>query len=145
MVEATVPPLPCSTRSAGDGSFELTCAAAGTVVRVKAPGFAALDLTATAGPLQVILSPASYAEAVVITASRSAEVRTSGARPVTVLTSADLALTPPAPLDDALRLVPGFSLFRRTTSRAANPTTQGAGMRGLSASGASRALVLSDG
>src|SRR6185503_3498308 len=27
----------------------------------------------------------------------------------------------------------------------ANPTTQGAGMRGLSASGASRALVLSDG
>jgi outer membrane receptor protein involved in Fe transport len=41
--------------------------------------------------------------------------------------------------------VPGFSLFRRTTSRAANPTTQGAGMRGLSASGASRALVLADG
>ena len=44
-----------------------------------------------------------------------------------------------------LRQVPGFSLFRRTTSRAANPTTQGVSLRGLGASGASRALVLSDG
>jgi outer membrane receptor protein involved in Fe transport len=49
------------------------------------------------------------------------------------------------PLDDTLKVVPGFSLFRRTSSRSANPTTQGAGMRGLSASGASRALVLADG
>ena len=47
--------------------------------------------------------------------------------------------------DDILRQVPGFSLFRRTTSRAANPTTQGVSLRGLGASGASRALVLSDG
>src|SRR5262249_57586324 len=87
----------------------------------------------------------SYSESVVVTASRTEAIRTSGAAPVTVLTSSALELTPPAPLDDALRLVPGFSLFRRTTSRAANPTTQGAGMRGLSASGASRALVMSDG
>jgi outer membrane receptor protein involved in Fe transport len=64
---------------------------------------------------------------------------------VSVLSSADLALTPPTPLDDSLKVVPGFSLFRRTTSRSANPTTQGAGLRGLSASGASRALVLADG
>jgi outer membrane receptor protein involved in Fe transport len=64
---------------------------------------------------------------------------------VSVVTDADLALVPPAPLDDALRAVPGFSLFRRTSSRSANPTTQGAGLRGLAASGASRALVLADG
>src|SRR5262249_62038765 len=87
----------------------------------------------------------SYSESVVVTASRTEAIRTSGAAPVTVLTSSALELTPPAPLDDALKLVPGFSLFRRTTSRAANPTTQGAGMRGLSASGARRALVVSDG
>ena len=89
--------------------------------------------------------PAAYTEAVVVTASRAEGVTTSGAAPVSVLASSDLALLPPAPLDDALKSVPGFSLFRRTTSRAANPTTQGAGMRGLSASGASRALVLADG
>ena len=48
-------------------------------------------------------------------------------------------------LDDQLKTVPGFSLFRRTSSRVANPTTQGLTMRGLSASGASRGLVLVDG
>jgi len=35
-------------------------------------------------------------------------------------------------------------LFRRTSSIAANPTTQGVSLRGLSASGASRALVIED-
>ena len=39
----------------------------------------------------------------------------------------------------------GFSLFRRSSSRASNPTTHGITMRGLSASGASRGLVLLDG
>jgi outer membrane cobalamin receptor len=52
--------------------------------------------------------------------------------------------SPAATLDDALRSVPGFSLFRRSSSRVANPTTQGVTLRGLAASGASRALVLED-
>src|SRR4029079_320951 len=47
--------------------------------------------------------------------------------------------------DDALRQVPGFSLFRRSGSRCANPTSQGVSLRGVGASGASRALVLADG
>ena len=145
IVTSSTAPPPCSTSSAADGSFELTCAETGAVLHIEAPGFEAVDVTSTSRPILAVLSPPSYSEAVVVTASRSENVRTSGAAPVTVMTSADLALTPPAPLDDALRLVPGFSLFRRTTSRAANPTTQGAGMRGLSASGASRVLVLSDG
>ncbi|MGD2114768.1 MAG: TonB-dependent receptor [Acidobacteriota bacterium] len=48
-------------------------------------------------------------------------------------------------LDDTLRRVPGFTLFRRSGSRAANPTTQGASLRGIGGSAASRALVLADG
>jgi len=40
--------------------------------------------------------------------------------------------------DEALRVVSGLSLFRRSSSRTANPTTHGVTMRGLSASGASR-------
>jgi outer membrane receptor protein involved in Fe transport len=48
-------------------------------------------------------------------------------------------------LDDRLRLVPGFSLFRRTNSLTANPTTQGVSLRGLGSTGASRTLVLWDG
>lgn len=63
---------------------------------------------------------------------------------VTVLGADDLASTPSVTLDDTLRSVPGFSLFRRSSSRVANPTTQGVTLRGLAASGSSRALVLAD-
>ena len=64
---------------------------------------------------------------------------------VTVLGRRELESTAAVTLDDALRSVPGFSLFRRSSSRVANPTTQGVTLRGLAASGASRALVLADG
>lgn len=42
-------------------------------------------------------------------------------------------------------MVPGFSLFRRSSSLVAHPTTQGISLRGIAASGASRSLVLWDG
>jgi outer membrane cobalamin receptor len=64
---------------------------------------------------------------------------------VSVRDREDLDRTAALTLDDVLRQTPGFSLFRRTSSRGANPTTQGVTLRGLSASGASRALVLVDG
>src|SRR5258706_687020 len=47
--------------------------------------------------------------------------------------------------DDVLREAPGFSLFRRSGSLFANPTSQGVSLRGVGASGASRAVVLLDG
>jgi len=53
--------------------------------------------------------------------------------------------SPGATIDDRLRLVPGFSLFRRTSALVANPTTQGVSLRGLGSTGASRTLVLWDG
>src|SRR6187549_3103225 len=42
-------------------------------------------------------------------------------------------------------MVPGFTLFRRTSSRVSNPTAQGVTLRGLGGTGASRSLVLADG
>lgn len=48
-------------------------------------------------------------------------------------------------LDEALKQAPGYSLFRRTSSLAANPTTQGVSLRAIAGSGASRALVTLDG
>jgi vitamin B12 transporter len=48
-------------------------------------------------------------------------------------------------LDQALETAPGVSLFRRTTSLSANPTTQGVSLRGIAGSGAGRALVTLDG
>ena len=47
-------------------------------------------------------------------------------------------------MDDRLRQVPGFSLFRRSSSVVANPTTQGVSLRAMGANGASRTLVLLD-
>ena len=44
-----------------------------------------------------------------------------------------------------LRQVPTFSLFRRTSSLVAQPTTQGVSLRGIGPSGQSRTLVLLDG
>ena len=48
-------------------------------------------------------------------------------------------------LENVLRDVAGFQQFRRTDSRSANPTTQGATLRGLGGNASSRALVLLDG
>ncbi|HYO79288.1 MAG TPA: TonB-dependent receptor [Thermoanaerobaculia bacterium] len=64
---------------------------------------------------------------------------------VVVLSRETLEATAAPTLDDALRQVAGFTLFRRTGSRVANPTSQGVTLRGVGASGASRALVLDDG
>ena len=62
-----------------------------------------------------------------------------------MLTSAEVLTSAAGAMDDLLRYTPGFSLFRRSSSRTANPTTQGVTLRGVSGSGASRTLVLTDG
>ena len=48
-------------------------------------------------------------------------------------------------LDEALATVPAVSLFRRTSSLGANPTTQGVSLRAIAPSGAGRTLVTLDG
>ncbi len=48
-------------------------------------------------------------------------------------------------VEDALRSVAGFQQFRRSDSRSANPSAQGATLRALGGNATSRALVLLDG
>ncbi|HEX8644166.1 MAG TPA: TonB-dependent receptor [Allosphingosinicella sp.] len=48
-------------------------------------------------------------------------------------------------LEDVLRDVPGFQLFRRSDARSANPTSQGATLRALGGNASSRALLILDG
>jgi outer membrane receptor protein involved in Fe transport len=48
-------------------------------------------------------------------------------------------------LEDVLRDIPGFQQFRRSDSRSANPTSQGATLRALGGNASSRALLLLDG
>lgn len=80
---------------------------------------------------------------VVITAARLPPRPADAAFSVIEVGAADLAEA--ARLDEALTDVPGVGLFRRTSSLASNPTTQGISLRAIAPSGAGRALVLLDG
>jgi outer membrane receptor protein involved in Fe transport len=80
-----------------------------------------------------------------VTATRTPEEAGHVPFSLTVLDGDTLRQAPTVTLDDALRSIPGFSLFRRSDSLTANPTTQGVSLRGLGPNGASRSLVLLDG
>lgn len=80
-----------------------------------------------------------------ITATRSALPASDPSAAVSDVEAEQLERSAARTLDDALRRIPGFSLFRRLGSGAAHPTTQGVSLRGIGASGTSRALVLVDG
>jgi len=60
------------------------------------------------------------------------------------MTQQQLNEAPSLTLDERLRQVAGFQLFRRTSSWVANPTTEGTSLRGLGSTAASRTLVMSD-
>jgi iron complex outermembrane recepter protein len=80
---------------------------------------------------------------VVITAPRLPDSAGNAAFSIIQVDPAQLADAPE--LDAALRSVAGFSLYRRTSTFGANPTTQGASLRAIAGSAASRALVTLDG
>ncbi|MCU0246931.1 MAG: TonB-dependent receptor [Bryobacter sp.] len=90
-------------------------------------------------------SPADEAEPVRTSITITEKVSAEAPGAVTRLGKERIAELPGVHLDDRLRLVPGFSLFRRTSSLVANPTTQGMSLRGIGSTGASRSLLLWDG
>src|SRR5437764_1154620 len=77
--------------------------------------------------------------------SRTAEQLGDLPAQVTVLSEKDISQTAALTIDDFLKQVPSFSLFRRSSSLVSHPTTQGVSLRGIGASGVSRTLVLLDG
>ena len=137
-----------TTATRRDGSFRIAVAGAPPVrLRIEAAGCAPAERTfdaAETSGVEIPLSAAAVADTVTVTASRAPRSLAETPVPATVVPRSALETTPAPALDDALRIVPGFSLFRRTGSRTANPTSQGASLRGLGASGTSRALVLAD-
>lgn len=138
-----------TTDSAGEFAFEHVPEGSGTVV-VNARGFDRLEKSwtapaGTAARLEITLAPSAVNQSVIVTATRSQTLLSDVPLSDIQLTRADVQAIPALTLDDSLRQVPGFSLFRRSSSRTANPTTQGVSLRGLGASGSSRALVLEDG
>ncbi|HEV7425726.1 MAG TPA: TonB-dependent receptor [Thermoanaerobaculia bacterium] len=90
-------------------------------------------------------SPPAASETIVVTATQTKTRLSDTPASVVVINREALQTNAASTTDDALRQVPGFTLFRRSGSRSANPTSQGVSLRGVGASGASRALVLDDG
>ena len=143
-------PAEALTDERGEFSFAEVAAREATL-RVRARGFAPLERSWSAREagaselFRLVLAPAPLAEELTVTATRTETRLGDTAASVVSLSAAELRTTAAATLDDALRQVAGFQLFRRAGSRTANPTTQGVSLRATGASGASRALVLADG
>ncbi len=87
-------------------------------------------------------APADLPE-IVVTAARLPPA--AGDAAFSVIRLDDRVLGRATRIDEALQTVPAVSLFRRTTSLAANPTTQGISLRAIAPSGAGRTLVTLDG
>ncbi len=92
----------------------------------------------------VVMRVAGRVEEVQVTAARAPLALDASASSVRTMTGEQLREAPGFTLDDRLRQVAGFQLFRRTSSWVANPTTEGTTLRGLGSTAASRTLVLSD-
>lgn len=82
-------------------------------------------------------------EQVIVTAARLPPAAADAAFSIVHLGESDLARG--QRVDEAVGATPGVSLFRRTSSLSANPTTQGISLRAIAPSGAGRTLVTLDG
>ena len=103
----------------------------------------------TAAAIAALLSAApAFAEdiqEIVVTGTGLGAARGDSAYDVVTIDRARLETVASGRIEDVLRDAAGFQQFRRSDSRSANPTSQGATLRGLGGNASSRALVLLDG
>lgn len=122
-------------------SGELTIAAAEIgPVEVTAPGFESKKIEISDGMI-VHLQPAGTSEQVTVTAYHAPLDELESPASTRLLSGRTLQDTGAVTLDGKLRQLPGFELFRRSSSLVANPTSQGISLRGLGSTSASRTLV----
>jgi len=139
------------SRSRQDGSFSIQNLPPDSYqVRLSAPGFTEHAEVVALGENQTLnlnirLRVALLSETIIVTPTRSEQRVGDLAAAVSVLNQDEIHRSPALALDGVLRQVPTFSLFRRTSSLAAHPTSQGVSLRGIGPSGVSRTLVLLDG
>jgi outer membrane receptor protein involved in Fe transport len=134
------------TATDSGGNFTLLSTRAYGMLSVSSPGFATAKIEVTRAPvdpLQIKLEPAAMIERIIVNADDERIPTTPASQ--FALNQHEIDLAGSLTVDDVLRQVPGFSLFRRSGSLSANPTSQGVSLRGVGANGASRALVLLDG
>ncbi len=151
-IQSAVTTLSKTTDAEGRFSADIPSDSGNIRVMVRAAGFQAFDGSLSIhSDLRIVLRVAGAASVVNVDAQSNAATRSAQLplfetpESVSIASNALLMVQPAEALDEKLRLLPGFATFRRANSRAANPTTQGVSMRGIGSSGASRALVLSEG
>jgi len=139
-----------SVATGDNGTFEISVSAGGVLI-VRQPGFApdtiAVDNDSPGDNVEVRLNPASDVQRIVVSGASASDDDRIPAVPSSEysIPLEEIKDSGSLTLDDVLRQAPGFSLFRRSSSLTANPTSQGVSMRGIGPSGTSRAAVLLDG
>jgi outer membrane receptor protein involved in Fe transport len=128
-----------------DGRFSIAAPVGTGTLVVRAVGFAEKEQTLSEGEIAITLEVASISETVTVTPSRTEERLGDIPASIAVVDKETIRRSPAVVVDDVLRLVPTFSLFRRSSAIATHPTTQGVSLRGIGPSGVSRSLVLVDG
>lgn len=130
------------TTTAQDGTFSVP----DKITRVEivaahlAPVYADTEAN---GQVRIVLE--RPLETVIVSAYRSPLPSEDSPASTRVMTAQALLQAAPISLDGKLREVPGFELYRRSSSLVANPTTEGVSLRGLGSTAASRSLVMFDG
>lgn len=114
-------------------------------MRLATGSFLILAFFGAASAQQPTATPPVIREEVVVTANRIETRIADTPASVVTFSRVEIESTAAPTIDDTLRQSAGFSIFRRSSSRNANPTTQGVSLRGVGASGASRSVVLVDG
>lgn len=109
-----------------------------------------LRATAAVLCLPLVVPVAAHAETadggvIVVTGQGLDQTPAAPAYDVQQIDRDELASTASGRIEDALSSVAGFQQFRRSDSRAANPTAQGVTLRALGGNASSRSLVLLDG
>lgn len=99
----------------------------------------------TVAPALALAAPADAQDAIVVTGAGLPHPPGEAAYDVATIDRARLTNSASGRLEDVLRDVAGFAQFRRSDSRSAQPTSQGATLRGLGGNASSRALVVLDG
>src|SRR4051794_4154458 len=129
-----------------EGRSSVEPPAGSTTLVIRAGGFAEATLPIS-GPanLEVVLKPASVLDSVTVTPVRTEQRLADVPASINIIDRQTIERSPAVVSDDVLRLVPTFSLFRRTSSLSSHPTAQGVSLRGIGPSGVSRTLVLYDG
>jgi outer membrane cobalamin receptor len=128
--------------TAADGTFSVAADVARVEIVAPHMAFAFADTSAN-GPVRIVVE--RPLETVIVSAYRSPLASEDSPASTRVMTEQALQRAASPALDGKLREVPGFELFRRSSSLVANPTTEGVSLRGLGSTAASRSLVNFDG